>query len=212
MEKKWAEMSWEERREDRFRRWLNPDVKFDSPEAEKAYKQRVTRFVKAIKLEEADRVPVMLPVQFYPAVYAGGNLKKVMYDYNVLRDAWLKFLYEFDMDSFNAPALVFPGPVIDMIDYKLQKWPGHGLADDAPSYQYVESENMPPGEYDALIRDPADYLLRYFLPRSVGAFAGFRKLGPLTPFVGIPVWYIAQYGDPEIRAATLALLDAAEEC
>ncbi|MFH1646577.1 MAG: uroporphyrinogen decarboxylase family protein, partial [Chloroflexota bacterium] len=34
----------------------------------------------------------------------------------------------------------------------------------------------------------------------------------LTPFVGIPVWYIAQYGDPEIRSATLALLDAAEEC
>ena len=212
-EKKWADLSWEEKREERFKRWLSPpDVKFSSPQAEKAYKKRVTRFIKAIKLEKADRVPVMLPAAFFPAYYAGGNLKKVMYDYDEMRRAWLKFLHEFDLDSFGAPALVFPGKVWDMIDYKLMKWPGHGLADDASSYQFVEGEYMPPEEYDALIRDPADYLLRYFLPRSVGAFAGFHKLGPITVFVGIPVWYISQFGDPDIRKAYQTLLDAGEEC
>ncbi|MCJ7813186.1 hypothetical protein MUP95_07725 [bacterium] len=45
----------------------------------------------------------------------------------------------------------------------------------------------------------------------MGAFAGFRKLSPLTPFVGIPVFFINQFGDPEIRASVQALLDAAEE-
>ena len=212
MEKQWADMTWEEKREERFKRWLSPDVKFVSPEAGKAYRERVNRFIKAIKLEEADRVPVMLPVEFYPAFYAGSNLKKVMYDYAELKRAWLKFLHDFDMDSFIAPSLVFPGPVMDMIDYKLEKWPGHGLADDAPIYQFIEGEYMPPEEYDALIRDPADYLLRYFLPRSVGAFSAFRKLGPITPFVAIPVWYIAQFGDPEIRKAYETLLDAGQEC
>jgi len=102
--------------------------------------------------------------------------------------------------------------VLDSIDYKLHLWPGQGLADHIPSYQYIEGEYMKPEEYDAFIRDPADFLLRTYLPRSVGAFAGFRKLGPLTPFIGIPVFYITQFGDPEIRAAVQALLDAGQEC
>jgi len=51
MENKWADLSWEEKREERFKRWLSPTgVKFSSPEAEKLYKERVTRFIKAISI------------------------------------------------------------------------------------------------------------------------------------------------------------------
>jgi uroporphyrinogen-III decarboxylase len=211
-EKIWADLSPEEKREERFKRWLSPpDVKFSSPEAEKGYKERVTRFIKVIKLEEPDRVPVMLPAGFYPAYYAGGTLKKVMYDYDELRRAWLKFLNDFELDTFGGPGLVLPGRMLDRIDYKLHHWPGHGLADDISLYQYIEGEYMKAEEYDALIRDPADFVLRTFLPRSVGAFAGFRKLGPLTPFVGIPVFFITQFGDPEVRASVQVLLEAALE-
>ena len=209
--KNWEELTWQERREERFKRWLSPGIKFNSPQAEKLYKERVTRFIRAIRLEEPDRVPVMLPVEYYPAYYAGGNLKKVMYDYAELKRAWLKFAGEFDMDSFNPPSLVFPGRVMEMIDYKIIKWPGHGLTDDAPSHQYIEGEYMKPGEYDAFIRDPADFLLRRFLPRAVGAFGGFGKLGPITPFVGIPAYYVTQFGDPDIRASYQVLLDAGQE-
>ncbi len=213
MDKKWEELSWQEKREERFKRWLSPEVKFSTPQAEKVYKERVTRFIKAIKLEEPDRVPVMLPVAFFPAPFAGTTLKNVMYDYDALKNSWLKFMNEFgDMDSFGSPALVFPGRPMEMIDYKLMKWPGHGLADKSPSYQFVEGEYMPPEEYDDLIRDPADYLLRYFLPRAAGAFAPLSKLGPMTVFVGIPVWYITQFGDPEIQKAYKALFAAADEC
>jgi uroporphyrinogen-III decarboxylase len=211
-EKKWVELSPKEKLEERFKRWLSPSgVKFSSAEAEKGYKQRVTRFIKAISLEKPDRVPVMLPSGFYPAVYSGGTLKTAMYDYDELRRSWLKFLNDFELDSFAGPGLVLPGRMLDSIDYKLHHWPGHGLADDATMYQYIEGEYMMPEEYDAFIRDPADYLLRTFLPRSVGAFAGLRKLGPITPFVGIPVWYITQFGDPEVRASVQALLEAALE-
>ncbi len=211
MAKEWTDMSWEEKRDERFRRWLSPDVKFNNPEAEKLYKERVTRFIKAIKLEEPDRVPVMIPVEYLPAVYAGSSLKKVMYDYDELKRAWLKFLHEFEMDSFLPPSLVFPGKVLDMIDYKIQKWPGHGLPDDAPSHQFIEGEYMPAEEYDALINDPADYLLRYFLPRSAGVLKPFSKFAPLTPFVAIPVGYIAQFADPEIRKAYEILFEAGQE-
>ena len=56
---RWADLSPEQRREERFSRWLSPPgVKFSGSEAEKGYKARVTRFIKAIKLEEPDRVPV----------------------------------------------------------------------------------------------------------------------------------------------------------
>jgi uroporphyrinogen-III decarboxylase len=134
-----------------------------------------------------------------------------MYDYDELRRAWLKFHNDFELDTFGGPGLVLPGRMLDRIDYKLHHWPGHGLADDISLYQYIEGEYMKAEEYDAFIRDPADFVLRTFLPRSVGAFAGFRKLGPLTPFVGIPVFFITQFGDPEVRASVQVLLEAALE-
>jgi hypothetical protein len=211
MEKKWADMTWEEKREERFKRWLSPEAKFASPEAEKLYKERVTRFIKAIKLEKPDRVPVMIPAQFLPSVYAGYNLGTVMHDYGKLKEAWLKFLNDFEMDSFLPPSLALPAKVLEMIDFKLLKWPGYNLPDDAPSYQFVEGEYMPPEEYDALIYDPADFLQRYFLPRCAGAFKPFSKLAALTPFVAIPIGYIAQFADPEIRKAYETIFEAAQE-
>ena len=211
-EKQWTNLSSEEKREERFKRWLSPsDVTFVSPEAEQAYKARITRFIKVIKLEEPDRVPVMLPAGFFPATYAGSSFKTVMYNYDELRRAWLKFLQDFEMDSFTGPVFVHPGRVLDILDYKLLKWPGHGLADNATTYQYVEGEYMLPEEYDALIKDPLDYLIRTWLPRTVGAFGGFRKLGQVPLIEYIPILYITQFADPEVRASVLALLDAAQE-
>jgi hypothetical protein len=36
MEKQWQEMTWQEKREERFKKWLaTAGIKFESPEAEK---------------------------------------------------------------------------------------------------------------------------------------------------------------------------------
>jgi hypothetical protein len=188
-EKNWVELTPDQRQEERFKRWLSPqDINFTSPEAEQGYKERVSRLIKAINLEEPDRVPVSTPAGFFPAYYAGGSLKTVMYDYDELRKAWLKYLKEFELDTFRGPAFVYPGRVFDLLDYKLQRWPGHGLADNLSSYQYVEGEYMLPDEYDVLIKDPFDFLIRTWLPRTVGAFAGLQKLGPmpLIEYLGTP--------------------------
>jgi len=210
--KKWADLSPEEKREERFKRWLSPSgIKFSSPKAAQDYKKKVSRFIKVIKLEEPDRVPVMLPVGFFPAVYAGVTLKTVMHDYDALRRAWLGFLHDFELDTFAGPAFVYPGKVFDTLDYKLQEWPGHGLPDHHSSYQYVEGEYMLANEYDSLIKDPLDFLIRTWLPRTVGAFAGFSKLGQAPLIEYLPLQYIAQFADPEVRASVLALLDAAQE-
>jgi uroporphyrinogen-III decarboxylase len=207
----WSEMTWQERREERFKRWLSPpNVKFISPEAEKLYKQRTTRFIKAIKLEEPDRVPVLLPVGNYPAVYAGGNFRKVMYDYNALRESWIKFMDDFgDMDTFSGPGLIPSGRILEAIDTKTLKWPGHGLGEDVSMQQIVEGEYMKADEYDQWMRDPSDYIFRVILPRTAGLFESFRKLPPLRLLQGA-VW-VGVLADPGIRKTFETLLGLADE-
>ncbi len=132
-EKKWTDLSWQQKREERFKRWLSPvNTKFINEEAEKLYKQRVTRFIKAIKLEEPDRVPVMLPVGNFPAYYAGFDLRTVMYDSRALRSAWIKFMDDFgDMDYFRGPTMTASGKISEGLDLRTNVWPGHGLPADA---------------------------------------------------------------------------------
>jgi uroporphyrinogen-III decarboxylase len=212
MEKAWAEFTPEEKREQRFKRWLSPPgVKFASPQAEKAYKERVTRFIKAFTLQKPDRVPCMLPTGLYAAAYAGTNLGTVMYDYDELKRAWRKTLYDFDTDAYVPPALVPPGRSLDAIDYKLYKWPGHGLSKTTLSYQAVEGEWMKPNEYDDLIRDPSDFWLRTYLPRVFGAFKAFTQLSPLTAFEEIPTTPFLPFGNPEVQAGFKAIMEAGTE-
>lgn len=207
----WSELTWQERREVRFQRWLNPDVKFASKEAEKLYKERTTRFIKAIKLEEPDRVPCMLPSGMFPAVYAGYSLREVMYDYDKLKKAYLKFIADFDMDTYTGPSLVFPGKALEITDHLLHKWPGHGLPDNASIYQYVEKEYMKADEYDALLKNPADYWWRCLLPRTVGAFEAFGKLPPMGSMMLIPIGFYAAMADPDVEAGFKAMIEAGKE-
>ena len=118
--KTWKEMTWQEKREERFKRWLDaPGVTFVNDDAKKLYKQRVTRFIKAIKMEEPDRVPVLLPVGSYPAYYAGSTFYKIMYDYGELKRSWITFMDDFgDMDVFGGPALIPSGRILDALDVK----------------------------------------------------------------------------------------------
>ena len=214
MEKKWEELTPEEKREVRFKRWLETkDIKFASPEAEKAYKERATRLMNAILLREPDRVPVQLPVGNFPIYYAGGTLQKVMYDYEELRRAWRKFLYDFDMDTYSGPGSIYPGKVLETIDFRMYKWPGHGLAPGVSSYQFVEDEYMMADEYDALIRDPSDFAMRVFMPRVVGALEPLKNLVPFSSILGIgsPIGYVSPGRRPDVQAAFQAIIDAGKE-
>lgn len=213
MERGWKDLTPHEKRERRFERWLKGEgISFRDEGARRAYRERIERFIKVFKLEEPDRVPVLLPVGLsFPPFYSGYTLKDVMYDYEKLRLAWLRFLEDFEMDTFMGPGLVLPGKALEMIDYKIHLWPGHGLQDGVSSYQYVEGEYMSPEEYEDLIKDPADFLFRTYLPRICGALEGLKKLPPLTPFVGIPVFFISHFGEPDVKKSLLKLLEAAEE-
>jgi hypothetical protein len=212
MEKTWAELSPDEKRQERFKKWLSPPgVTFANAQAEKSYKERVTRFVKAFSLQKPDRVPCIIPAGFFAASYAGTNLGEVMYDYDKMKSAWRKMLYEFDADTYVPPALVPPGRALDAVDYKLYKWPGHGLSKTTLSYQAVEGEWMKANEYDALIRDPSDFWLRTYLPRVFGVFKAFTQLPTWTSFEEIATMSFLPFGNPEIQAGFNAIMKAGNE-
>ncbi|MBN1176448.1 MAG: hypothetical protein JXA51_02075 [Dehalococcoidales bacterium] len=210
--KNWKELTSEQKREERFRRWLEaPGVNFKNREARELYRTRVTRFIKAIKLEEPDRVPVILPTGFFPAYYAGYNLHEVMYDYDKLRKAWLRFIQEFDMDTFTGPGLALPGKVLEMTGHRLHKWPGHGLPEKMSIYQYVENEYMTADEYDAFLGNPSDFWWRTFLPRTVGALKPLEKLMPFSGLMGLPLGLYASMAEPDVEAALKTMIEAGKE-
>jgi hypothetical protein len=198
----WKELAPDQKRQARFKRWLNaPGVKFKNKEAEQLYKTRVNRFIKAISLEEADRIPCNLPVGYFPAYYVGYDLHTVMYDYEKQKQAWLKFMYDFgDMDNFGGPFLILPAKALEILGHNMHKWPGHGLAKDVHSYQFVEGEYMKKDEYDHLIQDPSDFWLRVFLPRQADVFKPLANFMHLNPMIGLPIGTVPAFSTPEMQA------------
>jgi uroporphyrinogen-III decarboxylase len=184
-------------------------IKFISPEAEKLYKQRVTRLIKAIKLEEPDRVPVMLPTGNFPAYYVGSSYYEMMYDYEAMKNAWIKFMDDFGDMDMTATQMINPGPIAEALQSKVIKVPGLGLPKDSSMHNIVEGEYMLADEYDRLILDPTDYYLRVHLPRTTGLFESFKKLPTLRNIQGTQ--WISALSDPDIRKTFQTLMDLGDE-
>ncbi len=219
MAKEWADMMSDERQEEMFVSWLAPkdpegkDLKFQSPQAEKAYKERITRIKDAVQMKKLpDRVPVILLPSFFPVYNAGITPKDAMYDYDKLYAAYKKFITEFEPDGHLGADMPGPGKFFEALDYKLYSWPGHGVAPEQ-SYQANEGEYMKPEEYDDLIEDPTGYFLHTYLPRVFGALGPFQAL---PVFTGILEMYGVAYnfipfGVPPVQQSLKALMDAGNE-
>ncbi|MGD0915963.1 MAG: uroporphyrinogen decarboxylase family protein [Thermodesulfobacteriota bacterium] len=210
MERKWSELSPDEKREERFKRWLSPDgVTFNNKEAERLYRERVTRLIDAIKLKEPDRVPVVFNPGHIPARYSGYTVREVMYDAEKLTKAWDKYMNDFELDVLPGAGLVRCGRILDILESKMYKWAGHGLPDDCAA-QYIEAEYLKADEWDALKRDPSDFHFRTYLPRIYGAAESFRKLPPLQSIGGMHGG-LSAFDDPEVQAAFEAFREAGKE-
>ena len=219
MEKKWEEMSPDEKQEAMFQRLLSPkdpqgnDIKFLSPKAEKAYKDRVTRIKDAVQMKKLpDRVPVYVLPSFFPVYNAGFTPQEAMYDYGKLNTAFKKFMLDFDPDSNMGSVMPGPGKLFEILDYKLYSWPGHGVPPEN-SYQCNEGEYMKADEYDALIEDPSNYFSHVYLPRVFGALGGLQMLPALTDILemyGVALNFIP-FGLPPVQTTLKALMEAGGE-
>jgi hypothetical protein len=181
-EKKWDEMTPQEKREQRFKGWLdNWGYKFIDADAEKTYKTRVQRLIDVYNVREPDRVPVNLPVGNLPLAMFGVNAHTAMYDYEKAIQAARKFNEKYSEElEYTAGPFVTPGRVLDILDYKIYAWPGHGIAENGTAWQYVEGEYMKEDEYDDLIRDPSDFWMRTYMPRVFGVLEPMKMFQPLT--------------------------------
>jgi hypothetical protein len=109
MNDSWSTLTPQEKKARRLNKWLNPEINFSSSEAAQKYRQRVQRLIDAIELKKTpDRVPVILPMGFFPAYNAGTDLKDIMYNASSLKKAWDSILRDFDMDVVDSPHLVWP--------------------------------------------------------------------------------------------------------
>src|SRR3990172_4365948 len=209
MDSDWTTLSREEKRARRFDWYSSTDgIRFDSPDAEAAYRARAQRMIDVYHVREPDRVPVSLPIGSLPVEYAGIDYGTAMYDAEKAAQAWLRFSLEAGLDAFAAPNVPV-GKVLDLLDYRLYRWPGHGIACDAPGYQFVEAEYMTADEYDALINDPSDFFLRTYLPRIFGTFEPFRMLQSFTAVTELPMVtpHFMAYTRPEVQEFLQKLIE-----
>jgi hypothetical protein len=213
MDENWDKLTPAEKRKKRFEWFQSTEGrKFDSKETEAAYKQRTQRLADVYNVKEPDRVPVSASVGATPAYLDGTNVRTVMYDHEKLRHAWDKFNKEHtDLDIFASPAMVLPGKAYDLMDYKLYKWPGHGLPVTATGIQFVEGEYMKADEYDALIKNPGDFWTRVYMPRIFGAFEPWSTMNPWTNIIELPSMFFAQFARPDLQASFQKLVDIGKE-
>lgn len=216
MKQRWLEVApdADEKQEALFDSWLSgKGIPFISPEAEAAYKERATLMKDAIQLKKKpQRIPICPSAGFFPIHYAGHSMYKAMYDYDILAQAWRKYCADFAPDAYNSPMTIVPGRVLDILDFRLCKWPGHGVSKQH-EYQYVEKEYMKAAEYQDLIDDPTGFFLNAFFPRIFGALEPLERvplLPPVNEIVCLPPALIP-FGTKEMQSALTSLAEAGDE-
>ena len=183
----WAELNPEQKRKVRLDNFVSgKGINFISAEAKKAFQIRAKRLADAYNIEEPDRVPINTPLGNLPYIINGVSMRTVMYDYNQAIDACKKFNEKYSelLEGFADP-MINSGRIMELLDYKLYSWPGHGLPLESPGIQFIEGEYMKAEEYDDLIVDPSDFWFRTHLPRVYGTFSPFGLLRPATDLIEI---------------------------
>jgi uroporphyrinogen-III decarboxylase len=70
---------------------------------------------------------------------------------------------------------------------------------------------MKADEYDVLLKDPADFFMRVYLPRTMEAFEPFRKLPPFKFAFGMPTGFLGACMQPDVQEAFQSIIDAGKE-
>jgi len=216
MKERWIDVAADadDKQEALFANWLSgKGIPFVSSEAGEAYRERVTLMKDAIQLrKKPQRIPICPSAGFFPIHYAGHSMYEAMYDYEILARAWQKYCADFAPDAYNSPMTIVPGRVLDILDFLLCRWPGHGVSEQH-EYQYVEKEYMKAAEYQDLIDDPTGFFLTVFLPRIFGALKPLERvplLSPINEIVCVPPAMIP-FGMEEMQSALKKLMDAGGE-
>jgi uroporphyrinogen-III decarboxylase len=205
-------LSSQEKFEARFDQWINPEgAPFATPEVQKAFQSRTQMIKDAVELRKPERIPVCPSIGFYPFAYAGVTAREAMYDYDKLGYALKKFHSDFLPDAMASSPIYGPGKIFELMDYKLYRWPGHGVPDTTP-YQCIEAEYMRGDEYDEFLRDPSAFFMRKYFPRIMGALAPWEMLPPFTDVLELPFMggFLVPWGIPPVQETLQKLIQAGQ--
>jgi hypothetical protein len=153
---------------------------------EDLYRQRLSRYLTAMRNEKPDRIPIRPFVAEFTAKYAGMTCQDVTHDYNRAFEAVRRCAADFDWDA--------------VVSNMVYVWTGHGVRVDRADaghrpevlrrntgFQYREPPEdaayMQPEEYDAFIEDPTGWLFHVWLPRISTQYQRNTKM---TPFIAPP--------------------------
>jgi hypothetical protein len=177
---------------------------------EELCQERAKRVAEAIQLKVPDRVPLEIAFGYFPAKYIGISSEAAYYDYDQWLSACKKTVLDFGADVSSVQPF-FPGKVLELVDPKNMKWPGHGASG---THQFIEGEYMKPDEYHVLLGDPTDFVLRMYLPRVSGTMEPFKTMNPFSlPAGGYRgVFTLAEaFSTPEIASAIERVQEAGME-
>jgi hypothetical protein len=209
----WKEMTPDERLAKRLDGYVTmPGFEFASPEAEALYRERATLIRDAFEMKEPARVPVFPAEGFFPILHAGFTIRDALYDYDNFTKAIMDYYTEFQPDAWSGARPYVPGPTLDILDYTLYHWPGHGVADHSV-YQMREGEYVTANEYSELTADPSGFFLRKYLPRVFTALEPLQKFPVLPRILELPFTGTAfiSFGMPDVQEALRKLMEAGEE-
>jgi uroporphyrinogen-III decarboxylase len=134
--------------------------------------------VDAVQLKMPDHVPISIGLNYFPAKFTGTTTWAAYYDWPAWREAYLKAARHYAPDRLLV-VLNQSGNILEALDSKQLRWPGHGVS-RYHTHQFVEGEYMTEDEYDLLLNDTSDFLIRCYLPRVYGTLAPASKLPPLN--------------------------------
>ena len=182
-----------------------------SVSAQQQFVERERRISEAIALGKPDRTPVIALFGTFPARYYGLSCDQDANDTEKCLEANFRANVEFPTDAV-VPSPQIAGRVLGALGFRQLKWAGHGLPANLP-FQAVEDEWMKAEEYDELIYDPSDFVVRRYWPRVCEKLAVLQQLPPLRHVVGyfqVPFGFMA-FGLPQAAQALEALSQAGRE-
>lgn len=149
---------------------------------EHLYKERLKRYVTAMRNDKPDMIPIRPFVAEFTAKYAGYTCQEVAHDYEKAFAAARKCAVDFDWDAVVSNMVYVWTGLTQAIGLRYYGVPGIDIPADR-GFQYIEPPEekafMKPDEYDQLIEDPTGFLYNVWLPR---VSADVSAMGEPTSF------------------------------
>jgi hypothetical protein len=176
---------------------------------EQLFDERTKRIQDVVELRQPDRIPICHRYGYFLSDVLPCSHQEV-YEARFMKAALEKACLMFQPDYYGM-IVGTPGHSHILGDQTC-KWPGYGLPATG-SYQYDEREWMKADEYDAFIRDPGDWAVRFYTPRIFSELKGLAKL----PHLGLlamghmgMVMVSGLMSDPDLVHACKKLVESAE--